>query len=446
MSSLTIPAAAPLVTASFGFDSIFEKKVAALVLRDLRFLKETADYLDPTFFTDALDSNLVRIAQGFVKKHNVKPELPTVMTVVRSMKEVDPSEHLLYAKRLVEIKNMDLSERPYIRERVNEFCKRQALLLLAADIPDLIEKDRIDRIESRQKKISTIGDEAQEQRYDFYKEAASRLEFREKVASGEIVRGVSTGFPDLDKHLYHGGFERGGLTSFMAPAKRAKTALMLQSALCGTNISGTTALFVSLEVGRDIVVDRLDAALTTTSMSDLITEREAVKVAADGITSSPGRGSLFIECFPSNTLTMGKLEAIIDGYMSDGIALDAVFVDYIGIMRMPDPKDRYTSLGNTAKDLRRLAGEFDVAMVTAAQTNRGGLNMEVAGMESIGESFAIVQDVDLLISINANDAELASGVRRIHWAASRNEAERTITVRGDLDVMQVIQTVVGTSI
>ncbi len=120
-------------------------------------------------------------------------------------------------------------------------------------------------------------------------------------------------------------------------------------------------------------------------------------------------------------------------------------MDYIGILRMADPKDRYMSLGIAAKELRRIGGERNIAMVTGIQTNRGAVNAETAGADSIGESFAVVQDVDLLMSVNANEAEMASGVRRIHWAASRNEATKTISVQGDLETMQIIQRVLGVS-
>ena len=176
-------------------------------------------------------------------------------------------------------------------------------------------------------------------------------------------------------------------------------------------------------------------------MNDLIDQREAV--SKDGRFATSGeRGHLYVETRPSNSFTTNQIERLVESYFNSGRPIDILYVDYIGIIKLDD-KDRYIGLGNAAKSLRAIAGKFNIAVVTGAQTNRDAVNKEVSDMASIGESFAIVQDCDLLISINGNQAELASGVRRIHWAASRNEAERTIQVVGDLEKMQLIQKVIG---
>jgi len=118
-------------------------------------------------------------------------------------------------------------------------------------------------------------------------------------------------------------------------------------------------------------------------------------------------------------------------------------VDYVGILRIKPHDDRFVGLGNAGKELRRIAGKYNVAMISGAQTNRDGVGKQVSDMGVIGECFALVQDCDLLLSINANDAELAAGVRRIFFAASRNSAEVTIKVKGDLAKMQIIQEILA---
>ncbi len=439
-----VPATPPVP--AFEFDADFERKIAALLLRDFRFAKETLDYLKPEHFTNALDRNMAVLVQDFVRRYGSIPDPRTLLGIIKATPAMT-AEVSLYADRLVEYIRTDLHEREYIREVVNDFCRRQALLLLASQIPDIVDKrdpKRWEKIEAAYRKATAIGVDTQPERYDYFANAASRKEMRESIASGAVSLGVSTGFPEINDQLYRRGYQRGGLTGIMAPAKRGKTALMLQSCVYGV-LDGVNALYLSLEVTNDVLTDRMDACLTSTTMDSLVVAREDIEKEVNLASARPGRGNLYIECRPSNSFSTDQVERLIDSYLNDGHPLDIVFVDYIGILRMADPKDRYMSLGIAAKELRRIGGERNIAMVTGIQTNRGAVNAETAGADSIGESFAVVQDVDLLMSVNANEAEMASGVRRIHWAASRNEATKTISVQGDLETMQIIQRVLGVS-
>lgn len=441
------PTAAPIAssaaTPTFGHGADFEKKLAAMIMQDSSFVKETLEYLDPRYMTNAVDRNMIVLIQSFMKKYHTSPEPITLMSEIKATPAIDASEYPIYARRIAELMKIRVTEREFIRQKVNDFCKRQALLLLAAEIPDLLDKGDIDKINKRYRLASSIGTTStQIQMLDYFATARERRELREKIASGEVTLGITTGFPEIDDHLYRRGFPRKGLTAVMAPSKRGKTALMLQCALYQA-MQGMRVLYISLEVGEDILTDRLDACLTGTEMENLISKRNDIEAAVNGYAASHATGKFYVEVRPSASLSAMACETIVESYFESGCPLDAVYVDYIGIMKMDNPDDRYTSLGNAAKALRGIAGRFDVSLVTGAQTNRDAVNKETAGMESIGESFAIVQDCDLLMSVNATKEEMAAGIRRIHWAASRNEAEKTITVQGDLEKMQLIQKVAG---
>lgn len=423
------------------FDAAFSEKVAALFISDQSFAREAASYLKPEFFENVVDRNLVMLVGNFVKKYGSVPEPTTLIEMVKDA-GTSAADLPVYVKRVVHLSKMTVTDRGFVRDKTNEFCKRQSLLILTTQMPALIEKGRYDKIEQSYKAATSIGVENTANFSDYFDGFERRQELRDAYASGSIIPGVTTGFPEIDDRMYRKGYIRSGLTAIMAPSKRGKTALMGQSALYSA-MAGSNVLYISLEVSQDIFEDRMDAALTSTSMNDLIDDREKITAAGKLTATSGARGKLYVETRPSNTFSAKQVDALVETYFNTGRPVDLVFVDYIGIMRLDDPKDRYVGLGNAAKQLRATAGRFNVAIVTGAQTNRDAVNKETSGMESIGESFAIVQDCDLLMSINANEAEMAAGVRRIHWAAARNEAACTIEVHGDLERMQLIQRVMG---
>lgn len=439
------PLAAPPTATGFGFGPDYETKLAALVLRDERYAREGAMYLKPDFFTNAVERNLVQVALEFVQTYRSAPSPETVFDMLRHEKKVPAAELPVYIDGIAKLMKIDLREREFVRQRAVTFCRQQALLMASIKIPDLVEKGKYDEVRDLVGKAYQIGMNNQASFYELFEQAENRRKTRHELASGKIITGVSTGFHELDKHLYRRGYGKGELTVIMAPSKRGKTAFMIQSGVTAAVAAGKKVLYVTLEVDTDIISDRADACLTSTEMDALITQADDVARGMISLGKAPSTGKFYVERRPANSMTTTDLELLVDTYINAGIVLDMVFVDYIGIMRLLPNDDRFVGLGNATKELRRIAGVYNVAMVTGAQTNRDAVGKQVAGMESIGESFAIVQDCDLLLSLNANDAEMAMGVRRIYLAASRNSPEVTIKVQGDLAKMQMVQKVIEVS-
>jgi replicative DNA helicase len=225
----------------------------------------------------------------------------------------------------------------------------------------------------------------------------------------------------------------------MAGAKRGKTTFCLQSAVKSKIEAGTRVLFVSLEVDETIMGDRLDASVSGTDLADLIDKRDdvATKVGQAAL----GAGKLWIERRPANSFSTNDLEILLEDYFNNGREIDMLVVDYLGIMRLFPSDDRFIGMGNATKELRRLAGIYDIAIVTPTQSNRDGFSKALMTASDIGESFAVVQDCDLLITINADQNELSAGVRRLYFAASRNQQEVTIKIQGSMSKMRMIEKV-----
>ncbi|MDX5370566.1 MAG: AAA family ATPase [Alphaproteobacteria bacterium] len=435
-------AATPAAAVSpFDFPPEFETKVATLTIMDDRFAKEAIEFMKPEHFTNVVERNLVAISQKFLASYGTPPSIKTMLDLIKSDARISSAEHPAYARTLLAMMKADLKEREYIRSRVVDFCKRQAILTSASKIPDLLKKGKFDEIRAVIDKAVSIGTENTMQFIEFFEEAAKREARREEMMAGTIVRGITTGVPEIDDNLYRKGYGRGEVTVILAPAKRGKTAFMQQSSMLSCMSARSNVLYVTLEVDEEIISDRGDAMVTGTDMADILMKRHdiAPKVAAMG----RGSGKYWIERRAANSLTTDGVERIVESYMNSGRKIDLLVVDYLGILRLNPSDDRYVGLGNAVKELRRIAGKFDIAVLTATQTNRDAVGRELVGVNMIGESFAIVQDCDLMISINANDAEMAAGVRRLFFAASRNNPEVTIKVQGDLSKMQMIQTVIG---
>jgi replicative DNA helicase len=95
-------------------------------------------------------------------------------------------------------------------------------------------------------------------------------------------------------------------------------------------------------------------------------------------------------------------------------------------------------------DLRALAFETGAAFLTATQTNRDGAKTLTAKATDVGDDFNKVRTVDLLIGINATDAEKKAGEARLYWAASRNSSDGfSLRIRQERDKMKFLTAVIG---
>lgn len=445
--ALSLVAGTAPATPTFPFGDLFESKVVALLLTQSKFARSVRDALLPEHCLDQQHRIIIEHALAYLEKYRTLIEPVTLWRdFICCDRRVPAAEHVAYGQKIAERLDQasSITDGPYIQDKLLEWARNQTLLQLAAMTPALISAGRADELDRRWKKAMSLGEDTGFDEVDYYATASLRKDRRDAIASGVIKRGVPTGFPDIDKHIYAGGYERSGFTFYMAPTKRGKTMMMLQSALYGSLSFGVNALYVSLEVSDEIATDRMDAALSGINIDELARRSADVEAAVQAASLSPMRtGSLFVIRRPTNTLTPGGLEAIIDRHLGLGRKLDVVFVDYIGIMKTRSDH-RYEDLGYLTKELRRIGGEYDIAMVSGYQTNRDGLGASTAGIEHMSESFAPAMDADLVLSINADDAEMKAGVRRIHWAAGRNEPQLTLKVQSDLAKGRLIDSIIGT--
>ena len=200
-------------------------------------------------------------------------------------------------------------------------------------------------------------------------------------------------------------------------------------------------LYVTLEVSARIISDRLDAAISDTMMKELDRHIKDIEAKVSAMEAKSGR--LVIHEYPSGTFTPKQLRALLDRYESKGQAFDLVVVDYGDIMA---PNFRANDTIENSKsifiDLRAIAQEKNVAMLTATQTNREGYKATVAKAEHVGDDFNKIRTADLVISINITDEERSRGEARLYFAASRNqESGFTLFIKQDVSRMKFIESI-----
>lgn len=432
--------------AKWEFDDSFQKKITALFLRDSKFAGRTKDLIEPSYFTNAAHGVLVQIVRDHYRVHKSVPDPRILVQIIKDERAKKRIRDDIMPDLKVMIRDAmsaDLSNASYVIEKVTDFAKHQAMEIAILKSVELLEKGDFKGIEQLQKKALAIGADTDDGDYDYFEEIESRTQLREDFKAGKIVkRGISTGFSEIDAYLYHNGWGRQELSLIMGPAKGGKS-LSLGEFTKNASLLGYNTCYLSCEVAKTIIADRLDANLSDTAMRLLKDDPQTVKAKIKA--AQANAGALKLRDYASGTLKPSQVHRLIEKYRADGIIMDLITVDYADIMAAEYRSDNLIdNMRSIYIDLRAIAHEFDAAMLTATQTNRTGAAAHTSKMTDVSEDFNKIRTADIVLGLNATEAEKSSGEARIHWVASRNTEDGfSVRIRQDREKLKFLTKVLG---
>lgn len=222
------PPAAPAVEAKkYDFDVPFQGKIVALSLRDTKFMQGADSLVKPDYFESPIDGMLVSLANRYFDRYKRAPGDLTIVTALLKndiVKKVIPREQApLVAARVKELMKSDISDREYVVDEVATFARHQAVSAAILESVDHLDRREFDRISTSLKKALDVGAAADIPIYEFGARISERTETRLDRKAGKLPpSGISTGFPDIDKHLYHKGWGKRELSVLMGGAKAGK--------------------------------------------------------------------------------------------------------------------------------------------------------------------------------------------------------------------------------
>ena len=438
----------------YDFDEGFQSKIAALCLRDATFMQQTEGLIKPEYFESEKNAALVNMGLRYFEKYR---KCPGDKSIIGSLIKHDLvnkviSKELAVAcigyvaeKRDHGFFQVDISDRDYVVEQVSQFAKHQAIHAAILNSVELLDKRDFEKIEKAITQAANVGKNEDGGAYDYGEMIEARTEERLLRAAGKLEpTGITTGYEEIDKALYHRGWGRRELSVLMAPAKGGKsTALMDFGIAAAGSVSRYNVLYVTLEVAAKIMAERLDANVAKVAMSQLGLNTHTVNQAVKEYMSKAGK--FVIQEFPTGSMRVSDLRRLLERYKAKGTKFDLVIVDYADLMQPERVSD--SGIENSKSvyvALRGLAMQEDIAILTATQTNREGAKKAVATATDVAEDFNKIRIADIVISINKTDEEKSQNQARLFFAACRNQQDGfSIRIAQDLEKMIFISEVMG---
>jgi KaiC/GvpD/RAD55 family RecA-like ATPase len=294
------------------------------------------------------------------------------------------------------------------------FTKKQELERAIFKAAELLEKGEFGPVESLIRTAVQIGLQ-KDLGTDYFADPSGRL--KKYFDNGGQV---STGWPQLDRLLY-GGFSRGELNIFAGGSGSGKSLVMMNIALNWLQ-QGLNGVYISLELSEELTGLRTDAMLINSSTKDIRKDIDntSLKVGIVGKKS----GTYQIKAMPAQS-TVNDIRSFLKEYqIKTGHRVDFIMVDYLDLV-MPvsvkvNPNDQFIKDKYVSEELRNLAKELGILMVTASQLNRAAVEEVEFDHSHIAGGISKINTADNVFGIFTSRAMKERGKYQIQCMKSRS--------------------------
>lgn len=364
------------------------------------FCRRVIPYIKKDYFEGTHKIVFDMITQ-FVAKHN---KLPTSQVLALELeKQSAHPDTLTQASTLInEIAQKSDVDTDYLINESEKWCRDRAVYNAIMESIQIIDGKDKDRTEGA---IPEILSEAlgvsydQDIGHDYIDNSDGRFEFYNKKENRIPF--------DLD---YFNKITKGGLPNKTLNIALAGTGVGKSLFMCHCAASvleqGKNVLYITMEMAEERIAERIDANLMDLPIQQLETLPKNVFNEKIGKIAKGTIGKLIVKEYPTGAAHTGHFRALLNELkMKKNFCPDIIYVDYLNICASSRMRglggsiNSYSYIKAIAEELRGLAVEFDVPIVSATQTTRSGFSNTDLGLEDTSESFGLPATADLMFAL-----------------------------------------------
>lgn len=382
-------------------ETTIERTVLSHLVHDEAYSRYVLPHIKTDYFTAEPEKLVFKLIEEYSIKYNA---LPSKEALVIDLKNTPGVPEKLYqdAKTIVDgLVRDSLTDRKWLIDKTEKFCRDRALYnaLIEASIilEDKSGKAMPDSIPDLLSDALSVGFDNRVG-HDYLEDFSHRFEFyhrREERISFGLEK-----FDDITK----GGIARKTLTVILAGTGVGKTLMMCNFAATHL-MDGKNVLYITLEMAEEKIAERIDANLLNVRVDELTTLTEEAYRAKVARVREKTLGKLIIKEYPTASAHAGHFRALLKELkIKKNFVPDVVFVDYLAICASSRIKpgagaNSYTLVKSIAEELRGLAGEYNVPVITAAQVTRSGMGSSDVDLTDTSESIGLPFTADLMFAV-----------------------------------------------
>ena len=384
-----------------------ETRIEQTILKNLiqneEFTRKCIPFLKPEYFTDTTEKTIFEEVYAYFQKYTKPPTKEALLINLDNSTSINENV-VKDAKNIVGKFEVDNTPQDWLVDETESWCKDRAIYIAVMDSIEVIDKKsqrstgEIPELLKDALSVSFdshIGHDVLEDaddRFDFYNTEEEKIPFDLEYFN-KITKG---GLPNKTLNICLAGT---GVGKSLFMCHMASSCLLM----------GKNVLYITLEMAEERIAERIDAnimnipikELPNVSKKDYTTKVERIK--------NKTKGKLIVKEYPTAAAHVGHFRHLLQELnIKKDFKPDIVFIDYLNIcashrIRPGAGANSYTLVKSIAEELRGLAVEYDVPMVSATQTTRSGYGSTDIGLEDTSESFGLPATADLMFALITSD-------------------------------------------
>ena len=381
-----------------------ERTALTQLVSNEEYARKVLPFIKGDYFSDRIERTIFEEITKFVEKYKKIPTQTSLEIEVQSRKDLNETD---FKKVISVIKTLKTDENvnfDWLVDITEQFCKDKAVYNAIVEGIQIIDgkdksrnADAIPNILTEALSVgfdNTVGHDYlldSDSRYDYYHKVEEKipfdLEFFNKITKG--------GLPPKTLNIVLAGTGV-GKSLFMCHV----------SANCLTQ--GKNVLYITLEMAEERIAERIDANLMNISMEDLYDLPKRMYDDKIQKIAKSTTGKLIVKEYPTASAHSGHFRGLIKELaLKKSFKPDILFIDYLNICASSRFKgaisvNSYMYIKAIAEELRGLAVETNVPIMSATQTNRAGFVSTDIGLEDTSESFGLPATADLMFALISN--------------------------------------------
>ena len=389
------------------------EKVESTILRNLLcsedFYRKVVPFIKPDYFQDMSERVIFEEIQDFSTKYDKIPTKEVLNIGLQQRTDLN-DDTFKTATNLVENFNDEWVDTEWLLDSTEKWCQERAVynallqsIKIADGGDDKLDKGAIPSILQDALAVSFdeyIGHDYVDQaldRYEYYHKDELKIPF------------------DLEKFnlVTKGGLPNKTLNIALAGTGVGKSLFMCHMA-SGCLSQGKNVLYITLEMAEEKIAERIDANLLNVNIKDIGAIPEQLFTSRVGEIGRKTQGKLIIKEYPTASAHVGHFKGLLsDLALKKDFKPDIIFIDYLNICASARYRgaivNSYTYVKGIAEELRGLAVEQDIPVVSATQTTRSGFGSSDPSLEDTSESFGLPATADFMFALVSNEELEQSG-------------------------------------
>ena len=380
-------------------------RIESTILRNLLYNEDYArkvmPFIESEYFHDRTEKMVYEEIFSHMENYNTLPTREVISIAVGQGDKITDEEYTKLIGYVDKLEQDEPVDNDWLVDETERFCKDKSLynaIMESIQIYDDKTKDKtvesIPELVGKALSISFDPDvghdflDDSDERFDYYHRKEDKVPFD----------------LELMNKITKGGLSKKSLNIVMAGTGVGKSLFMCHCA-AGNLTDGKNVLYITMEMAEERIAERIDANLLNVSMEDL---RQLPKDLYDQKIESVQQktvGKLIIKEYPTASAHVGHFRHLLNELrLKRSFTPDIIYIDYLNIcsssrLKLAANLTSYTYVKAIAEEIRGLAVESDVPIMSATQTNREGYSNTDVDLTDTSESFGLPATADFMIAI-----------------------------------------------